>query len=127
MGRIQSLIYPSLFATRFMKFYRTVIEWIKNQTFLLLFAIPLALGVLFAYQTANRYPVFVRAILGISVILLFGLAFRPSKKDLAESSQIQFDISKDKRFFIYNFLSATIIFWALVQIFNMIWYLINLF
>lgn len=109
-----------------MKFYRSLIKWMKAQTFLLLFAIPLALGVLFAYQTVNRYPVFVHAILGITVIFLFGLAFRPSKKDLSESSQIKFDISKDKRFFIYNFLSATIIFWALVQIFKMIWYLINL-
>lgn len=109
-----------------MKFYRNLIEWIKAQTFLFLFAIPLALGVLFAYQTANRYPVFVRAVLGITVIFLFGLAFRPPKKDLSDSTQIQFDLSKDKRFFIYSFLSATIISWALVQIFNLLWYLINL-
>ncbi len=109
-----------------MKFCRSLIEWIKSQTFLLLFGLPLALGVLFGYQTANRYPVFVRAVLGIAVIFLFGLAFRPSKKDLSESSQIQFDTSKDKRFFIYSFLSALIISWALVQIFNLIWYVINL-
>lgn len=109
-----------------MKYYRSLIEWIKAQTFLLLFGIPLALGVLFAYLTANRYPLIVRAVLGITVIFLFWLAFRPSKTVLSETHQIQFDVSKDGRFFVYSFLSATVISWAIVQVFNLIWYLISL-
>lgn len=103
-----------------------LIIWIKSRPFLILFAFPLALGVLFAYETVNRYPVFVRAVLGFAVMFLLFLLVRVPAQRIEERTEIRFEVQKDFRFFFYSFFASVILFWSLVQILNMIWFLIQL-
>lgn len=109
-----------------MEKYKRRVAWIKNQIFLILFGIPIALGILFAYLTVNRYAVVVRGVLGFAVIFLFSILIKLSTVGVSENRKIQFQIPRDLRFFVYNFLAAAILFWAIVQVFNLIWQLIQL-
>ena len=102
-----------------------LIAWIKSQPFLILFAIPIALGVLFAYETVNRYPFIVRGALGSAVIFLLFLLVRVPARRFEAHTEMRFEVQKDFRFFFYSFFASVILFWSLVQILSLIWFLIQ--
>jgi amino acid transporter len=95
---------------------------VKNQTFSLLFAISCALGIYFAYRTANQYDIYIRAILGVTVIFSL-IAMLSSKAKIEEPAEIQLELPKDLRYFAYGFLIAALFFWSLVQVFSLVKFL----
>lgn len=109
-----------------MKYYDFLIEWIKRQTFLILYLIPLVLGVTFAYFTVNRYAIFVRAFLGLSVIFFLVLIIRMARNRSRTTQEIDYEVPNYLRIFRNNFLLSVIVSWAIVQIFKLILYLFQL-
>ena len=80
----------------------------------------IAAGFLFAYLTVVNYVAFVRAILGVATILLLLLMFGPAKKGEERSKDfsrdVELELPKDLRVFLYNFVGTVLFVYALVQI-----------
>lgn len=84
----------------------------KDRILLFAFVISCALGVYFAFITVDRYAVFVRSILGITIIYLLHRDYPYSKTQ-----------KKDLRYVIKGFFLTAILFWSSIQILHLIWYL----
>lgn len=107
-----------------MKYYSLITEWVKRRTFLVLYLLPMMLGVVFASLTVNKYPIFVRASLGFAVIFLLALIIKlPSS--LRDENTVKYMPPSDLKTFRDIFLIAVVVSWAIIQIFIFIFYLFN--
>ena len=108
------------------KFKRLVVDY-RYQIFLVIQIAIGIVGVFVAYLTVYRFPIFVRAVLGLTIHYLFFLEYVVFKRLKNESFGIKFEFPKDIRYFIMDFFVIIILVWAGVQVLDMIRYLIHIF
>ena len=99
---------------------------IKNRNLSLLIVISCALGLYIAYKTVNQYDIYVRAILGVALILLLVADLSP-KTRVEEPDEIELELPKDLRILVYPFVLTVLVFWALVQVIKLIYFLFSQF
>ncbi len=92
-----------------------------------LLILSVCLGSTIGIKTLYRYDVFVRAILGITVLYLAIRTYvlSPSDKDEKEAFAKVYDFPYNLRIFGFAFILAIIFYWAWGQISDMIMYLIR--
>jgi hypothetical protein len=84
----------------------------KDRILTFAYVIACALGVYFAFITVDRFAVFVRAVLGATLIFL-----------LQKESPFAFAQRKSLRNIIGGFFLTVILFWSGIQILHLFWYL----
>lgn len=99
----------------------------RYQIFLITEIALLLLGAYIAYLTVYRFEVFVRAVLGLTILYLIHLEYAVFKRLKNESFGVKFELPKDLRYFIMDFFVIIIFVWAGVQVLDLIRYLIRLF
>ena len=99
----------------------------QYKVFLVIQITILIVGGFIAYLTVYRFAIFVKAVLGLATIYLFFLEYVVHKRLKNESFGINFEFSKDIRYFVADFIVFVVIVWAGVQVLDLIRYLIRIF
>ena len=108
------------------KFRKLLIDY-RYQVFLVIEIVVLVAGSYVAYLTVYRYEIFVRAILGLTIHILFFLEYVVFGRLKNESFGVKFEFPKDLRYFVADFLVIIIPIWAGVQVVDLIRYMIRMF
>jgi len=93
---------------------------VKNQVFSGIFILACIVGCYFACKTAEKHAIIIRGVLGLVVIFFIWLEFLGTNNIVKEDPEIELEIPKDLRYFLYGFVLTTIFFWSIIEIGNMI-------
>ena len=107
-----------------MKESKSPILHLKNSTFSFIFLVSCIVGGFVAHKIFEQYPIVARAILGAATLFFVWLEFLSSWKSIDETPEIQLEIPKDLRYFIYGLVLAAISVWASIQILDLARYLL---
>jgi hypothetical protein len=98
----------------------------RNKLFFAFVALFCAVGVYIAYVMVDQYESIVDGVLGIVVLYFVYLVFVSPKRIIKESVEIHLEFPRDFKYPVFGLFFTIIMFWAGVQIIDLIWYLIRI-
>lgn len=97
----------------------------KNQIFYFFGIVICVFGLYLAHLTVDRYKHIVDCILGFVTLFLIYLVLFSQKRIINISSSEEFEFPKDLWLFAIVFFMAIITYWAVIQIINLGWYVLE--
>jgi len=99
----------------------------KTQIFYFFGTVICLLGLYIAHLTVESYKHIVDCVLGLVTVLLIYIVLFSQKRIINSSPREEFELPKDLWLFVIIFFMAIITYWAVTQIINLGWYILDSF